>query len=295
MKNLTEPYNNIWGSNVPLVSHKYDKYMPILSMSCTEDNADIMMPTHEDWSRVQLLENKYFDKSCEDKYDFDNIKWEDKIETALFRGGTTGCGTTVETNQRLKLADISHKQPLDEKGNKYLDAGITNWNLRIRKLENSEYLTTIYPEDFDFDLVERIPRNEQSKYKYIINVDGHVKAFRLSSELNSGSVLLIVASKWKLWYSDMLKPYEHYVPVKSDMSDLIQQVIWCRKNDSQCKKIVKNAKEFYSKYLCKNGILDYMQKIFIDMKKSVGEYKYNEKSVHDLIYEKELKVQKTIP
>ena len=60
MKNLTEPYDNIWGSNVPLVSHNYDKYMPILSMSCSDENADLMMPTHEDWVRVQLSEKKIF-------------------------------------------------------------------------------------------------------------------------------------------------------------------------------------------------------------------------------------------
>lgn len=295
MKNLTEPYDNIWGSNVPLVSHKYHKYMPILSMSCSDENADLMMPTHEDWTRVQLLENKYFEKSCDNTYDFDFVKWENKKEIALFRGGTTGCGTTVETNQRLKLADISHKQPLDDNGNKYLDAGITNWNLRVRKLKGSDYLTTIYPEDFDFDLVERMPRNEQSKYKYIINVDGHVKAFRLSSELNSGSVILLVDSKWKLWYSDMLIPYEHYVPVKSDMTDLIEKVKWCRKNDSTCKEIVQNAKNFYSKYLSKQGILDFMQKLFVNMKNTTGNYKYNSEAISDLIYRKELVIERPYP
>ena len=39
----TEPYNNIWDSKEkPLVSHSYEKYCPILSMSKTDDFADIL-------------------------------------------------------------------------------------------------------------------------------------------------------------------------------------------------------------------------------------------------------------
>ena len=68
-------------------------------------------------------------------------------------------------------------------------------------------------------------KTEQRKYKYIINIDGHVKAFRLSMELGSGCVGFTCESEWKLWYSNMLIPYKHYVPVKSDLSDyLIEQI-----------------------------------------------------------------------
>ncbi len=33
---------------------------------------------------------------------------------------------------------------------------------------------------------------------------------------------------WKMWFSHLLKPYIHYVPVKSDLSDLIEKIQWCR-------------------------------------------------------------------
>jgi hypothetical protein len=34
--------------------------------------------------------------------------WEEKVGTAFFRGTATGGGTKIETNQRLKLASLSH-------------------------------------------------------------------------------------------------------------------------------------------------------------------------------------------
>ena len=45
---------------------------------------------------------------------------------------------------------------------------------------------------------------EQSKHKYILNIDGHVKAFRLGNELRMGSVILLVDSPYRLWFQDKL-------------------------------------------------------------------------------------------
>ncbi len=39
-----------------------------------------------------------------------------------------------------------------------------------------------------------------------------------------------------MWFSHLLKPYIHYVPVKSDLSDLIEKIQWCRDNDEKCKE-----------------------------------------------------------
>ena len=59
--NLTEPYNHIWdSSNKSLVSHKYSKYCPIISMSKTDEYSDILFPTYEDWARVRSRDNITF-------------------------------------------------------------------------------------------------------------------------------------------------------------------------------------------------------------------------------------------
>ena len=276
-RNSYEPYYNIWDSKEkPLISHNYDKYIPILSMSNSESFADILIPSYDDWIRVQNKNNIWFPRASQDyKYIF-NTKWEDKFETAVFRGSSTGSGVTIETNQRLKVSYLSYITEKDENGIYYLDAGITKWNVRPKKIFKHDYLEFLDPTTLPFKLVNKLSPLEQSKYKYIIHIDGHVSAYRLSYELSMNSVILIVKSEWKLWYSDLLKPYIHYIPIKEDLSDLIDIIKWCRKNDEKCKEIANNALKFYEKYLNKDGIFDYLQKLFIDVKKNMGKYYYND-------------------
>lgn len=269
-RDSTEPYDNIWDSDThPLVSHNYDKYSPILSMCNSNKYADILMPTWEDWARVQNAEGKWFPKTLRMYSDTFDTKWSDKIPVAIFRGGTTGIGTTINTNMRLKLAYLSS---ISKTGN--FDAGITNWNLRIRKIKGEKYLQTIDIDKLPFKLANKLSPYEQSKYKYIINVDGHVSAFRLSLELSMGSVILLVNSEWKLWYSHLLSPYVHYVPLKHDLSDIDEQINWCKNNDDKCKQISENALYFFNTFLCKKSILDFMQKTLFGLKKKIGNYNY---------------------
>lgn len=62
----TEPYNHIWGNkHHPLVSHRYDKYAPILSGSSSKMYADIPFPTYEDWARAAYQKTgKVFPNAC---------------------------------------------------------------------------------------------------------------------------------------------------------------------------------------------------------------------------------------
>ena len=119
-------------------------------------------------------------------------------------------------------------------------------------------------------------QEQTDNFKYILNLEGHTAAFRLAYELSSNSVVLLAGSEWKLWYSNLLKPYVHYVPVKKDLSDLCNIIDWCRRNDQKCLQIIKNANEFYDKYLGVEGILDYLQMIFVNISKSIGQYQWLE-------------------
>jgi hypothetical protein len=264
----TEPYNHIWGTkHQPLVSHNYDKYAPILSGSSTKMHADIAFPTYEDWARATYQKTGLvFPNSCREYPDIKPIKWVEKIDKAVFRGATTGSGVTASTNQRLKVIDIgsNHKD--------IMDVGITKWNLRPRKLENAQYLQTI--ERGKYPKVDGLNLREQSQYKYIITLEGHVAAYRLSYELSSGSVVMLAESQWQMWYYPLLRAYEHYVPIKEDLSDLVPQIEWCKANDSKCALIAKNARAFYDKYLDTKGILDFLQKELWEISRKTKPYKY---------------------
>ena len=163
-RNGTEPYNGIWGNNKPLVSHNYEKYIPVLSMCKTNNYADILSPTHEDWARVQSKKGRWFPRSCGNYNDSFDTPWDDKKPTAVFRGASTGCGVTIATNPRLNLAYISNTTTTKEGEAPLLDAGITKWNTRPRKLSTSPYLQSIDISNIGINLVPSLTRIEQSSY-----------------------------------------------------------------------------------------------------------------------------------
>lgn len=272
MKDGTEPYEEIWGRGKQLVSHSYDKYMPILSMSTNDRFADIAIPNHNDWARIQSNDSKWFPASTSGDFNdsFDEVMWDDKTPIAIFRGASTGKGVTIATNPRLKASFISHKGD-----GTLLDAGITSWNLRLRKLENSRALQTIDYKSLPFGLVPYKAFKEQAAHKYILHISGHVSAFRLSMELATRSVVLKVKSEWKVWYEDKLTEYVHFVPVASDLSDLLTQIKWCKENDDECRQIATNARAFYDEFLCRKGVLDSLQTLFTDLAVHTPQYPMN--------------------
>ena len=292
----TEPYDNIWDcQDQELVSHRYDKYAPIMSMSSSDEYADILIPTFEDWARVEQPRGKWFSYCCRD-LDVDKLtlSWCDKKPTAIFRGGSTGIGVTVETNMRLKAAALTvsaeNLHPDDGIQFPYLDAGITNWNVRPRKLKGDSDLHVIDYRELSFSLSPKMTMQEQSEFKYLLHIQGHVSAFRLSYELGMGCVILLVESQWNLWFSHLLVPDVHFVPVKSDLSDLFDKIKWCRQHDTECEKIANNAKLFYKEHLCRDGVLDCLQNILVETKRHSGHYFYPVRS----LIEYQLRVEKSL-
>ena len=266
----TEPYENLYGTKYKkLVSHSYDQYSPILSGSISNSFADVLMPTHEDWARAQYQKNDIALPTAFKTYPVikRQIKWSSKKSIAVFRGSSTGSGVTPNTNQRLRAFELSSRHP------SHLDVGFTKWNTRIRKHASSKFIETIerssYPKVVPMSLQE-----QTDQYKYILTLEGHVAAYRLSYELSSNSLVLLADSRWKLWYSQFIKPFVHYVPIKEDLSDLIEKIEWCIRNDAECQRIVQNANKFYEHYLGVDGILDFLQRTFVDLARIIGGYSW---------------------
>jgi hypothetical protein len=331
--NETEPYDQIFGKNTPLVSHKYSKYAPVISFSSNSEFADILMPTYEDWARSIYQEtNHVFPHECRVYPEVVQTAWQTKIKKAVFRGSSTGEGVSNghdekpgPVNTRLALYYLAQQRAgLYEPSGKeqvvppsaaptgasrlLVDVGITKWNLRPRKLESSPYLQTItfsdeqYPSQRQGSLSKNKYRRaaslslqEQSRYKYIINVEGNVAAYRLSYELSAGSVILLVNSKWKMWYYDLLKPYKHYIPVHQDLSDLFTQIKWCQDHDDLCAQIAVNAKRFYDKYLSSDSILDFWQIRLWDLYSFTGSYDYLPDLIKEGVLDEFKKLKETLP
>jgi Glycosyl transferase family 90 len=128
-------------------------------------------------------------------------------------------------------------------------------------------MTFLREKNFDFTAGKHhfTPIYEQSKYKYLVYVDGHCAACRYDFMMRLGSVILKVEPRQvadRMWYFPLLQPYIDHVPVKADLSDLEEKIRWCRNNDDKCREIADNAKKFYDKYVARAPLLDYLQMVF---------------------------------
>lgn len=253
-----EPYDHIFKDQTIEKEYQHKVYTPILSQCAHTDYHDIPIPTEDDMKRV--TGNIYYE-DCNNNYVKDinfmpPTQFKKKYTKCIFRGSATGCGITTDTNMRLKASMLSYEwnksgELVNKDKENVLDAKLTGINKKPKMYHG--VLAEINPKDFPKDMIigkkNFVNIDEQSKYKYILDIDGHVKAFRLGNELRMGSVILLVDSPYKLWFQKYLEPDKHFILINHDLSNLKEKLQWCMKNDDKCENIAKNALKFYNSYL----------------------------------------------
>lgn len=75
------------------------------------------------------------------------------------------------------------------------------------------------------------------QYKYQVNVDGTVAAYRFPYLMLGNSLVLKQDSQYYEHFYLHLKAGTHYVPVKRDLSDLLEKIQWARDNDAEAEEI----------------------------------------------------------
>lgn len=225
------------------------QYSPILSMCSGEQYSDIAIPTWQDWANVST---KHYPKCRKVQQDY--VPFKDKLyKKAVFRGSSTGFDVS-DTNPRIRAALLSKEHP------NVLDAGITYWNERPRIHPKTQKVVWFEQELIDrVGLVREYTLSEQTRFAYIVHIDGHTSAFRLLTELGTGSVVLMVESRYALWIHQFLKPMIHYIPIKRDLSDLIETIEFCNENPEQCAEIASNALKVHREHATATGIAKYIK------------------------------------
>ncbi|AOC55249.1 putative lipopolysaccharide-modifying enzyme protein [Lymphocystis disease virus 3] len=256
----TEPYQHIFStSKQPLLSHNYSSYCPILSMVTADRYTDVPIPTYDCWIRAWSADNNKTENLAYLEPIKPSKNWDSKLAKAVFRGSSTGAGVTVETNQRLKVCLKLAKERSD-----LIDAGITKWNLRPRKHKSSKYLELIDVDEYpQADFIS--PQEQADRYKYVLCLEGHVAAFRISREMTYGCTLLLTETPYKMWFVPHLKPWVHYVPVAYDCSNLIERIEWCKTHDLECKNMAEAAVEFVARELTVDKTLDYLKYVLTEL------------------------------
>ncbi len=87
--------------------------------------------------------------------------------------------------------------------------------------------------------------DEFMDYKYLPTFDGVICAYpAFQWRLLSNSVTLKQESNEIQWFFRAVKPYEHYIPIKNDLSDFHDQILWAKAHDEECRHISERAMEF---------------------------------------------------
>ena len=190
------------------------------------------------------------------------LDWDKKDDKVVFRGSSTGCGIKPDTNMRLKVSKLEFP---------WLDAGITTIT-KTPKYDPVHGLGVVKAED-----AKKVPRmsfTEQSKHKFILNIDGNISAFRLLTWMQTGSVIFNVKSDYYQWYVFKLEHRKNIINIKADLSDLEKQYKWCLKNDDKCKQIAKAGLELSKQLLKKSVVLGNIKFIMLENFKN-GFFKAN--------------------
>lgn len=214
----------------PLI-RKSTSSIPIFSWCGSQDTMDIVLPTYDlTESTLNMLHRVVLDILSVQK---EQWKWEEKTEKAFFRGRDS-------RRERLDLIDItkSHRD--------LFNSSITNFFFFTDEIE--KYGPKVGHISF-FDFFE---------FKYQINIDGTVAAYRLPYLLAGNSAVLKQDSPYYEHYYRDLKPFEHYVPFHRDPKlDLVEKVRWLRENDREAQRIMKNARNFVRENLMPANVFCY--------------------------------------
>ena len=171
----------------------------------------------------------------------DTIPHEEKINKAIFIGASTG-SCDPSTNERLLIC------------NKYIDNPLIHCFINYICQIPEETIESVFPSYKKF-IRSSMTIEEQSKYKYIISVDGNTSAWdRVPWILNSKSILLLKKSDNKCWYYDFLLPNVHYIPFDDDTD--IESIVLSSEDRNH---IIRNANQFVKDYLLYEKHKLYMQ------------------------------------
>lgn len=103
---------------------------------------------------------------------------------------------------------------------------------------------------------------QQLRYKYQIDVGGlsGTTWVSLRWKMCSGSLVFKVDSGFADWWHKELVPYQHYVPVQRDLSDLYERYQWAEGHPDKAKSIVQNAMDICAQTTALPALRDYVRK-----------------------------------
>nr|XP_054510542.1 protein O-glucosyltransferase 1 [Agelaius phoeniceus] len=216
--------------------------IPVFSFSKTSEYNDIMYPAWTFWEGGPAVWPIYptglgrWDLMREDlRRSAEKWPWKKKISKGYFRGSRT-------SPERDPLILLSRENP------ELVDAEYTK-----NQAWKSEKDTLGKPP------AKEIPLVDHCKYKYLFNFRGVAASFRLKHLFLCGSLVFHVGEEWLEFFYPQLKPWVHYIPVRSDLSDVRELLQFVKENDAIAQEISERGRQFITEHLDMEDISCYWE------------------------------------
>lgn len=182
------------------------------------------------------------------------LPWDQKKPTLFWRGAGSGLGTESSNDDWLKTARVRLTLASKDYGD------LDKFDACISKIPNFD----------DEQHRERMRAlgvapyqsfGEFLRYRYLIDVDGMACAWiSLFLKMYSKSTVVKVRGDYEQWYYWRLQPWQHFVPLRSDLTDLHEMINWLNNHQSTCIDIAERGRQVvqemsFQKALDETGML----------------------------------------
>ena len=170
-----------------------------------------------------------------------DIAFRDKADRLVWRGGTTGVfkkyHADTRYSSRFHVATIKPDSP-------YTDIGYSEI------VQLTEDMTDIPLETIRARVLPPLSIGEQLRAKFLLSLEGNDVATGLKWMLASNSAVVMPHPTCETWACEGdLVPFEHYIPVRDDLSDIDAVCDWCLSHPDDCEQIALNGKRFIANFL----------------------------------------------
>jgi hypothetical protein len=173
------------------------------------------------------------------------VDWNARFPKVFWRGSTTGSriytppgpGEPDNLNwlPRLQLCKVVQSEGLRE----LCDVGVS----AITQIQEPYLIDRIKHSGL---MKDRAARENFMRYRGVFDIDGNANAWSgLFCSLLGASCVLKVGSPngYCQWYYPDLQPWVHFIPIRSDLSDLNDSVQWFAANQLKARDIAANGRE----------------------------------------------------
>ena len=97
-------------------------------------------------------------------------------------------------------------------------------------------------------------------HKYLLSLEGHSYwSFRLRQLMHLGSAILHQDLPCHEFWHTLLRPYEHYLPLQRNLSNLMTTLYYARAHEAEVKRMVERMGRLAARLLSRDAVLGYVR------------------------------------